>query len=97
MTKREMIQRVTERVSGMKPGDTEAVVNTLFEVLSRTLSVREGRVEIRGFGAFRVLERKAREGRNPQTGEAIQIPARRVVQFRPGKELVHRINGEEGG
>ncbi len=92
MTKQQLIGQVTERVEGMKRGDAEAVVNTLFDALSNALSVRGDRVEIRGFGSFRVSERKAREGRNPKTGEAIHIPARRVIQFRAGKQLNHLIN-----
>jgi len=92
MTKQELIGQVTKRVEGMKRGDAEAVVNTLFDALSQALTTRGDRVEIRGFGSFRISERKAREGRNPKTGEAIQIPARRVIQFRPGKQLNQMIN-----
>jgi len=92
MTKQDLIGQVAGRVAGMKRGDAEAVVNTLFDTLSHALSARGDRVDIRGFGSFRISERKAREGRNPKTGEAIQIPARRVIQFRPGKQLHHLVN-----
>ena len=92
MTKHELIGRVTDIISGMKRDDADAVVNTIFDALSHALTERGDRVEIRGFGSFRVSERKAREGRNPKTGEVIQIPAKRVVQFRAGKQLNHIIN-----
>ncbi len=52
----------------------------------------EDRVELRGFGSFRLKERNARVGRNPKTGESVQIPAKRVAHFRPGKELRELIN-----
>ncbi len=94
MTKHELIGRVTEKVSGIKRDDAEAVVNTIFDALSHALTTTGDRVEIRGFGSFRVNDRKAREGRNPKTGDTIQIPAKRVVQFRAGKQLNHLINEE---
>jgi integration host factor subunit beta len=97
MTKQELIGRVTEKVAGIKRDDAEEVINTLFDALSHALTVRGDRVEIRGFGSFRVSERKEREGRNPKTGETIRIPARRVIQFRAGKQLSHIINEEAPG
>jgi len=96
MNKETLIRQVTERVPGMKRTDAEAVVNTLFDTLCRAITVRGGPIQIRGFGSFQVQERKAREGKNPKTGEAIRIPARRVARFRAGKELVDRINRETG-
>lgn len=94
MTKQQLIRQVTERVSGVRRVDAEAVVNTLFDALSRALAFRGDGVQIRGFGSFRVHEHKPREGKNPKTGKAIRIPARRVARFRAGKELADRINRE---
>ncbi len=96
MNKQALIQQVTERVPAMKRGDAEAVVNTLFDTLARAMTLRGDPVQIRGFGSFQVHERKARDGKNPRTGEAIQIPAKRVARFRAGKELIDRINRKAG-
>ncbi len=95
MTKSELIGRVASKTPQMKKADVEAVVDTIFEQMTLALSEREGRVEIRGFGTFNVKQRKAREGRNPKTGEAIHIPARRAIQFRVGRELNANINQDD--
>ena len=92
MTKSELISRVAAQQPQMKKTDVEAVVDAIFQQMTRALSERQDRVEIRGFGTFNVKQRNAREGRNPRTGETIQIPARKAIHFRAGKELNSNIN-----
>ena len=70
--------------------DIERIVNTIFETISVSLENGD-RIELRGFGAFSVREHGARKGRNPQTGMEINIAAKNVVKFKPGKELSSRV------
>ena len=86
MNKAELIQRVAKK-TGLKKVDVGGLVNAMFEVIEDALKAGEN-VTITGFGSFKVVERKAREGRNPQTGQPIKIPAKKVVKFKPGKGLV---------
>ena len=91
MTKSDLIERVAARVPHISKKDTELVVNTIFD--SMTEALRTGnRIEIRGFGSFQVKIREAREGRNPKTGDEVQIPAKRTPFFKVGKELKERID-----
>ncbi len=92
MNKTELIGKVAER-AGMTKKDTEKVVNTLIDVVQDTLG-KGDTVAILGFGTFLSRERPAREGRNPRTGETIQIPASRVPVFRPGRGLKDSVVGE---
>lgn len=85
MTKVELIQAVSERTEITKK-DTAAVVDAVFEEITKALS-RGERVQIVGFGTFEVRERAARRGRNPQTGEELNIAARRTPAFKAGKLL----------
>jgi integration host factor subunit beta len=66
------------------------VVGTVFEAMVQALR-RGEEIELRGFGTFRFRERRARVGRNPRTGARVEVPARRVVYFKPGKELKERL------
>jgi len=71
--------------------DVERVVATIFETI--TAALMDGRrVELRGFGAFSIREREARTGRNPRTGTAVAVDAKRVPYFKPGKDLRERLN-----
>jgi DNA-binding protein HU-beta len=85
MNKAELIEAVS-KVTEMTKADTERALDALIEVVSKNIKKKDG-VKLVGFGTFAVSSRKARVGRNPQTGEEIQIPARKVPVFRPGKEL----------
>lgn len=85
MNKTELISKVAEQ-AGLKKVEAGKAVTTMFEILRDTLKIGE-KVAITGFGTFRVAERAAREGRNPQTGKPIRIPATKVVRFKPGKDL----------
>jgi integration host factor subunit beta len=67
-------------------------VNTVFDEITGAMA-EENRVELRGFGAFSVKQRDARQGRNPRTGEPVKVDAKRVPFFKTGKELRERLNG----
>jgi integration host factor beta subunit len=90
MIKAELIEKVVE-VTGQKKKDATEVVELIIDSIKEALS-RGGRVEIRGLGCFGVKVRKGRIGRNPQTGAEVQIPAKKVPYFRPGKELKAAVN-----
>jgi integration host factor subunit beta len=93
MTKSELIQRLAERNPHLLHRDIERIVQTVFDEIADALS--EGnRVELRGFGAFSVKNRTARTGRNPRTGSAVSVEAKRVPYFKTGKELRERLNGK---
>ena len=91
MTKSDLIERVAARLPHISKKDTEIVVNTIFDSMTEALR-RSDRIEIRGFGSFQVKVREAREGRNPKTGEEVQIPAKQTPFFKVGKELKERID-----
>jgi integration host factor subunit beta len=91
MTKSELINRLGSKYVHLHQHDLEKVVNTVFEEVISSLA-DGGRVELRGFGAFSVRQRQARKGRNPRTGAAVSVPAKRVPYFKCGKELKQRIN-----
>ncbi len=91
MTKSQLIERVASRMRHVSKRDIEAVVDTIIGSMTEAL-VRGERIEIRGFGSFRVRVLKAREGFNPKTREPNQISARRMLLFRVAKELRERIN-----
>lgn len=93
MTKSELILRLVKKYPNLRTLDIEKFVNTVFEKISQTLE-EEGRVELRGFGAFATKERKERIGRNPRTGESVKVPSHHVVAFRSGKALYEKMNSE---
>ncbi len=86
MTKAELIEKMAEDAGISKVAATEAL-NSFMDSVVKTLKKKEGKVTLVGFGTFSKIKRKARKGRNPQTGEAIKIKACNVVKFRPGKKL----------
>jgi len=90
MTKAELVEDVAEAAELTKK-DAERLVEIVFESIIETLNQGE-KIELRGFGSFRVRERGARQGRNPKTGDPVSIPAKRVPYFKPGKELKELIN-----
>ncbi|MHB8067273.1 MAG: HU family DNA-binding protein [Desulfobaccales bacterium] len=85
MTKAELIAQVAGEAQ-LRKVDAEKAINSLIRTVSNTLK-KTGRLALAGFGTFVVSQRKAREGRNPQTGKPIKIPATKVVKFKPGKQL----------
>ena len=94
MTKSELIDRLAQQQTHLSHKDVELAVKLLLERISQALTEEE-RIEIRGFGSFSLHRRPARVGRNPKTGEPVNIPAKYVPHFKPGKELRERVN--EGG
>jgi integration host factor subunit beta len=95
MTKAELVEDVA-RAAELTKKDAERLVEIVFESIIDTLNSGE-KIELRGFGSFRVRERGARRGRNPKTGDPVDIPAKRVPYFKPGKELKELINEPHDG
>lgn len=89
MTKQELIQKVAER-SGLKKKDAESVLNTILDEISNALKSGD-KVQLIGFGTFETRKRSGRIGRNPQTGESIQIPETTVPAFRAGNRLKEAV------
>lgn len=90
MTKADLVERVSSEAE-MTKKDAEQLVEIIFDSIIGSLN-RGEKIELRGFGSFRVRERNARKGRNPKTGASVNIPAKRVAYFKPGKELKEMIN-----
>jgi integration host factor subunit beta len=90
MTKAELVEDVA-RAAELTKKDAERLVEIVFESIIDSLNQGQ-KIELRGFGSFRVRERGARRGRNPKTGDPVSIPAKRVPYFKPGKELKELIN-----
>ena len=91
MLRSELVTRLAEERPHLPLKRVEQAVDVIFEEISAALE-RGDRVELRGFGAFSVRERNARKGRNPRTGESVEVPAKKVPFFKAGKELRMRIN-----
>lgn len=95
MTKAELIEAVYSKV-GISKKESADLVEMIFDTMKDTLSKGE-KIKISGFGNFVVREKRSRMGRNPQTGESMEISARRVLTFRPSQVLKNDLNGEAGG
>ena len=93
MTKSVLIEKVTEKVEGLTKNQTEIVVETVFESIKKALMQGE-KIEIRGFGNFRLKTRNPRKARNPKTGEAVEVPGKKVLYFKVGKALKEDLNKE---
>lgn len=91
MTKSDLIQRLAEHNPHLTLKEVEKIVNTIFERITQALK-EDGRVELRGFGAFSVKHRDARKGRNPRTGETVYVEAKKMPFFKTGKALRERLN-----
>ena len=96
MTKSELILCLTKKHLHLYQRDIETLVDTIFDNISETL-VEGGRVELRGFGAFSIRKREARNARNPKNGQEVYINERYAIYFRTGKELRARINKSGSG
>ncbi|MTH33193.1 integration host factor subunit beta [Paracoccus limosus] len=94
MIRSELIQKISEENPHLFQRDVERIVNTVFEEIIHAMA-RGDRVELRGFGAFSVKKRDARQGRNPRTGESVSVDQKHVPFFKTGKLLRERLNGEE--
>jgi integration host factor subunit beta len=92
MIRSELVQRLAEQNPGLRLTEIEAITDTFFDTIVEQLA-KGGRVELRGFGTFTVRSREAREGRNPRTGENVQVAAKHVAHFKAGKDMRERLNG----
>jgi len=94
MTKSELILKLAELNPHLYQSHTEKIVDTIFEEITKALASGK-RVELRGFGAFSVKERKSRIGRNPRTGESVKVEEKAVPFFKIGKRMHERLNPQE--
>lgn len=93
MTKAELAEQVSEKINLTKK-ETEQIVGIIFGSITDALN-KGDKVELRGFGSFRIRHRGAREGRNPKTGTKVKVPPKKVPFFRAGKELKEMINNKK--
>lgn len=91
MTKSELIEAIAAKQSQLSAKDVELAVKTILEHMAQALASGE-RIEIRGFGSFSLHYREPRRGRNPKTGDEVQLNGKHVPHFKPGKELRERVN-----
>lgn len=93
MTRSELIQILADKNPHLYVRDLETIVDSVFEQITQALSNGD-RVELRGFGAFSPKQRETRTGRNPRTGEAVKVNAKKLPFFKMGKGLKDRLNGK---
>jgi integration host factor beta subunit len=93
MTKSVLIEKVAEKVEGLTRNQTEIVVDTVFDSIKKAL-VKGEKIEIRGFGNFRLKTRNPRKARNPKTGESVEVAGKRVLYFKVGKALKEALNSD---
>ncbi len=93
MTRIDLVTITQESIEGLNRRQCEVIVNSIFDAIRDALADGE-KVELRGFGSFKVRERRSRDGRNPKTGEPVHVPPKTVPYFKPGKELRERVNGK---
>ena len=91
MTRSDLIAKLAERYPQLLAKDAELAVKVILDTLAETLA-RGGRIEIRGFGSFSLNYRPPRIGRNPKSGDKVQVPAKHVPHFKAGKELRERVD-----
>ena len=96
MTKSELIEIITAKQKHLPAKDVELALKQMLEIMSDSLAQGD-RIEIRGFGSFAVKRRRARQGRNPKTGELVEVEAKRIPFFRAGKELRVEVNAAAEG
>lgn len=93
MTRSELISALADKNRHITQTDVEMIVKAILDEMAQSLS-RGDRIEIRGFGSFEINQRPARIGRNPKTGEKVEVPVKGVPHFKAGKELRERVDGE---
>lgn len=91
MIRSELVDRIAADNPELSTREVERLVSSFFDTIAEQLA-KGGRVTLRGFGVFSTRERKARIGRNPRTGEAVHVPAKKIPYFRPGKKMRERLN-----
>jgi len=92
MTKADLVEEVV-RAADVSKKHAETIVNTVFSSIVEALQ-KDDKIELRGFGSFRVRRRRSRQGRNPKTGDRVEVPEKRIPYFKPGKELKDLINSD---
>jgi integration host factor subunit beta len=95
MIRSELIQKIADENPHLYQRDVEKIVNTIFDKITEAMT-QGNRVELRGFGAFSVKKRDGRTGRNPRTGESVEVDEKFVPFFKTGKLLRDRLNGKDG-
>ena len=93
MIRSELIKKLEDENPELKAQEIEKIVDLFFNQIVQRLA-DGGRVELRGFGAFSTRQRDSRKGRNPRTGETVDVPAKRVPYFKPGKEIREKLNDD---
>jgi len=91
MTKSELIEKLGDKLSHLSARDVEQSIKEILELMAQSLA-KGDRIEIRGFGSFSLHYRAPRVGRNPKTGESVELSGKYVPHFKPGKELRERVN-----
>src|SRR5271169_1349605 len=94
LTKADLIEKVL-RITELPRKESETIVETIFESIIEALQ-KGDKIEIRGFGSFRTRDRRGRIGRNPKTGEKVEVPAKKIPFFKPSKELKDFVNNSNG-
>ena len=95
MTRSDLVEELAARFEQLGQRDAEYTVKTMLEAIADALA-RGHRVEIRGFGSFSITHRAPRTGRNPRSGASVQVPAKRVAHFKPGKSLREAVDQSAG-
>ena len=93
MIRSELVSAIARENPGLRAEEVEKIVSTFFDEIGQKLA-SGGRVELRGFGAFSTRAHDPRKGRNPRTGDAVDVPGKRVPYFKPGKEMRARLNAD---
>ena len=93
MIRSELVEALARDNPELKAEEVEQVVHIFFDEIAQRLA-EGGRVELRGFGAFSTRERDARKGRNPRTGDSVEVPGKKVPYFKPGKEMRAKLNAD---
>lgn len=94
MTKSVIIDKITEKTSGLTRKQTEIIVETVFDSI-KTALLQGDKIEIRGFGNFRLKHRNQRKARNPKTGETVEVPPKKIIYFKVGKALRDALNASQ--
>lgn len=91
MNKSDLVATIGQKLPNLSGKDVEVIINSIFDSMTDALS-KDERIEIRGFGSFEVRVRKSRIGRNPKTGQSVNVSERKVPFFKVGKELKEKVN-----
>jgi integration host factor subunit beta len=94
MTKSALIEKVSEKVGSLTRKQTEIVVETVFDSIKESL-IKGEKIEIRGFGNFKLKNRRPRQARNPKTGDKVDVPGKKVLHFKAGKALREAMNSSK--